>query len=84
MGQYGDQSLEFMQNKTLANSRHKDVSLHLFEIHRPGRYTYVNKVKRAGKPYRERQPDADGNPRQVWVFPLQVSEDTKELLRRAP
>jgi 5-methylcytosine-specific restriction protein A len=84
IGQYSDQSLEFMQNKTPADSRHKDVSLHLFEMHRSGRYMYVNKLELARKPYRERQPDADANPRPVWVYPLQVSKDTKELPRKAP
>ncbi|GEA18927.1 hypothetical protein E306M_20640 [Moorella sp. E306M] len=72
MGQRGDQDLNFMQNKTLAESRHNGVDVHLFEVFEPGRYTYMGRVELAGEPYQERQPDADGNPRQVWVFPLRV------------
>lgn len=34
----------------------------------PGKYTYIGQVELAGEPYQE--PDADGKPRLVWVFPL--------------
>jgi 5-methylcytosine-specific restriction protein A len=72
MGQKGDQSLDFMQNKTLAQSGSTDVAVHLFEVHVDGIYTYVGIVQLAGKPYNEMQPDADGVMRTVWVFPLSV------------
>ena len=74
MGQKGDQSLEFMQNKTLAQSGSTDVGLHLFEVHVDGIYTYVGTVRLSGSPYTEVQPDVDGSRRTVWVFPLSVSE----------
>ncbi|SHF18315.1 5-methylcytosine-specific restriction enzyme A [Desulfofundulus australicus DSM 11792] len=72
MGQRGDQSLEFMQNKTLAESNQNGVEVHLFEVFVPGKYTYMGRVELAGQPYQEIQPDADGNPRRVWVFPLRL------------
>lgn len=40
MGRTGDQSLDFMQNKTLAESRYNGVELHLFEVFVPGQYVY--------------------------------------------
>lgn len=72
MGQHGDQSLTFMQNKTLAESNQNSVNVHLFEVFAPGKYTYMGRVELAGRPYQELQPDADGNPRRVWVFLLQL------------
>jgi 5-methylcytosine-specific restriction protein A len=74
MGQKGDQSLDFMQNKTLAQSGSTDVAVHLFEVHVDGIYTYVGIVRLEGDPYTETQPDADGAMRAVWVFPLVVSQ----------
>ena len=88
MGQRGDQDLDFMQNKTLAESCHNGIEVHLFEVFEPGQYTYMGRVELAGEPYQERQPDADGNPRQVWVFPLRVVGTTapvaipEELINR--
>ncbi|WP_406677724.1 HNH endonuclease [Moorella sp. ACPs] len=48
------------------------MEVHLFEVFEPGQYTYIGRVELTGEPYQERQPDAAGNPRQVWVFPLRV------------
>jgi 5-methylcytosine-specific restriction protein A len=70
MGQAGDQSLSFMQNKTLAESAHNGVEVHLAEVHREGVYTYVGRVRLDGEPYSERQPGSDGKMRRTWVFPL--------------
>jgi 5-methylcytosine-specific restriction protein A len=74
MGQKGDQSLDFMQNKTLAQSGSTDVGIHLFEVHVDGIYTYVGTVRLSGSPYTEVQADVDGSRRTVWVFPLMLSE----------
>ena len=74
MGTQGDQSLTFMQNKTLAESSTNGISLHLFEVHVAKQYTYVGKVKLAKKPYQEQQSDTNGQSRMVWIFPLQISE----------
>lgn len=70
MGWAGDQSLDFMQNKTLAESAHNGVAVHLFEVYRPKTYTYVGEVVLVGEPYQEDQDDAEGKPRKVWVFPV--------------
>ena len=39
MGGKGDQSLAFMQNKTLAESPSSEADLHLFEVDTPRAYT---------------------------------------------
>lgn len=72
MGQRGDQSLDFMQNKTLAESNQNGVEVHLFEVFVSRKYIYMGRVELAGQPYQETQPDADGNPRRVWIFPLRL------------
>ncbi len=72
MGQQGDQKLDFMQNKTLAESHQNGVDIHLFEVFERGQYTYMGKVKLAKNPFQERQPDANSKLRQVWVFPLRM------------
>ena len=86
MGKIGDQSLDKAQNKTLAESKENGVEVHLFEVNEPGKYTYTGVVELAGKPYQETQPDDNGNPRKVWMFPLKkktvvnvASEPKKEV-----
>ena len=65
------------QNRTLARSPVTGERVHLFEVHQPGRYTYRGRVELAGEPFQEEQPDRNGEPRMVWVFPLRVvSPDT--------
>ncbi len=72
MGQQGDQSLEFNQNRTLNESRANGVSVHLFEVFTAKTYTYIGEVELADEPYQERQPDIEGQERFVWVFPLRL------------
>ena len=74
MGMEGDQSLDFAQNKTLANSESNGVNIHLFEIFRDKTYTYIGRVYLADKPYTEIQPDFHGHNRKVWVFPLKLCD----------
>ena len=62
--------MDFMQNKTLAESTSNGVSVHLFEVHRAKVYTYVGEVVLASGPYQEDQVDGEGNGRKVWVFPV--------------
>lgn len=83
MGGKGDQSLTFMQNKTLAESRSNDVDIHLFEVNKPQAYTYVGRVRLEGEPYPELQMDSDNEPRKVWVFPLRVVEGQVPVLSEA-
>ncbi len=72
MGMRGDQNLYYRQNRTLAESQFNGVEVHLFQWHRTNEYTYRGKVALAGKPYQERQFDADSRLRRVWMFPLKV------------
>ncbi|WP_241823938.1 hypothetical protein [Enterovibrio norvegicus] len=57
MGANGDQSLAFMQNKTLAESDTNGVGVHLFEVFIDKEYTYVGLVELCGAPYQEPQRD---------------------------
>lgn len=70
MGKVGDQVLEGNQNKTLYESGHNGIAVHLFEVLEPAEYTYRGEVKLVDKPYRETQKDDNGNNRQVWMFPI--------------
>jgi len=72
MGLEGDQSITFMQNKTLAESNINGVDVFLFEVNSPRVYTFIGKVKLVGKPFKENQPDKNNNLRSVWVFPLKL------------
>lgn len=72
MGMSGNQSLDFMQNRTLAESLTNGVSIHLFEVFEDKVYTYIGPVKLSESPYKENQPDQDGNARQVWMFSLKL------------
>ena len=72
MGQEGDQSLAFAQNKTLAESNNNGVDVHLFEVFQEQEYTYIGTVTLSGPPYFEEQPDANGRIRNVCMFPLTV------------
>ncbi|MEY2340965.1 HNH endonuclease [Acidithiobacillus sp. IBUN Pt1247-S3] len=72
MGQEGDQSLSFMQNRTLAESGVNGVHIFLFEVYRLREYTYCGEVKLSGSPYEDHQPDSSGNNRVVWMFPVKL------------
>lgn len=72
MGLSGDQSLEFMQNRTLAESNTNGVSVHLFEVYQPKQYTYRGRVTLASEPIKSRQKDSEGMERIVWIFPLKL------------
>lgn len=72
MGQEGDQSLAFAQNKTLHKSSSNGVAVHLFEVFTPKVYTYIGEVELSGSAYSEKQPDASGSSRLVWIFPMRL------------
>ena len=84
MGKIGDQALDKTQNKTLAESKENGVEVHLFEVNEPGKYTYTGVVELAGKPYQETQPDDNGNPRKVWMFPLKKISEVKVVPGKEP
>ena len=79
MGKVGDQVLEGNQNKTLAESNTNGVKVYLFEVNEPGKYTFTGRVRLAGDPYQEIQPDDNGQNRNVWIFPLEKYQEENEL-----
>lgn len=74
IGLEGDQSLTYLQNKTLYESSSSGIAVYLFEVYEPGTYLYRGQVEVAGEPFKEIQPDRNGKPRIVWIFPLRVTE----------
>ena len=80
MGTEGDQSLEFAQNKTLAESSVNGVDVHLFEIFRSKEYTYIGRVELESDPYRETQIDAEAKSRLVWMFPLKLASGNVPII----
>ena len=72
MGLSGDQSIDYKQNKTLAESRENSVDIHLFESYESNEYIYRGLVGLAGKPYYARQKDEANHERQVVKFPLRA------------
>jgi 5-methylcytosine-specific restriction protein A len=78
MGMKGDQSLSFMQNKTLSESNNVDV--HFFEVFTEKVYTYQGQVMLALKPFQELQDDEDGNSRSVWIFPLRRTDSSTPIV----
>lgn len=75
MGQKGDQSLDFMQNKTLNEIEPNGVSVHYFEVFTDKQYTYSGCLVRAGAPYQSEQLDVNHTLRKVWIFPLKLIEN---------
>lgn len=74
MGQIGDQSLDFAQNKTLANIDNNGVQVHYFEVLAEYQYTYIGEMLKAGEPYCTQQLDAKNQWRQVYIFPLRLKQ----------
>ncbi len=78
MGKTGDQSLDYMQNKTLFNSNENGIDVHLFEVDKPTIYNYIGKVILSRKPYKAKQKDINDNRRNVWIFPLKLEDSSAE------
>jgi len=79
MGSKGSQTLKGNQNITLYESNTNGIDVHLFEMFRNKVNTYMGRVQLADKPFQEKQDDADGQLRQVWVFPLQLIDEGKPV-----
>ena len=75
MGKIGDQDINFMQNRTLNESKTNGVTLVLFEVFKKNEYTFVGEVELCGEPYQEDQNDDDKKLRKVYVFPLKIKEN---------
>lgn len=72
MGLKGNQSINFMQNKTLANLDKITTKAYLFEKFIKKLYTFRGEVILAGEIYSEEQEDNEGNIRNVLKFPLKL------------
>lgn len=70
MGKTGDQSLNYMQNKTLAASRSNGVAVYLFKYLGTNQFVYEGPVKLAADPYYAQAPDQSDRMRRVAIFPL--------------
>lgn len=79
MGKSRDQSLDFMQNKTLAQSQTNGIEVHLFEVLIPRQYIYQGRITLVGEPYKEVQNGYDGIPRNVWMFPLKLNNESEPI-----
>ena len=74
MGMSGDQSVDYMYNKDLAESNINGLDLYLFESFESNSYIYRGRVKLDGKPYFETQKDEFGKDRKVVKFSLRLTE----------
>ncbi len=72
MGMNGDQSVDYMQNRTVAESNTNGVTLYLFESFESNDYIYRGIVKLDGEPYYEIQEDEAGRKRKVVKFSLKL------------
>ena len=74
MGENGEQDINYMQNRTLNESKSNGIDVFLFEVWNSGEYTYRGKVALAGEPYQTEQLDQKRELRKVWIFPLKIME----------
>ena len=72
MGMIGDQSIDYMHNKDLAESNTNGLDLYLFESFESNSYFYRGRVKLDGEPYFETQKDKYGKDRKVVKFSLRL------------
>ena len=79
MGRFNDQDLNSLQNKTLSEMKENHIDVHLFEVINSNEYIYCGRVKLVGEPYTESQPDANGNNRNVWMFPIRPVPDNNVI-----
>jgi 5-methylcytosine-specific restriction enzyme A len=76
MGLVGDQDIDHMQNKTLAESKTNGIDIYLFEVKKRGEYCFLGQVELFSAPYQARQSDENKRSRLVWVFPLKITIDS--------
>ena len=82
MGKKGDQDINASQNKTLNESNVNGVDVFLFEVFESNQYIYRGQVKLAETPYQEKQKDEDGLLRNVWIFPVKVTDNHKVIIEK--
>ena len=70
-GRKGNQTLS-AANARLLESKDGSIEVVLFEVFKTTEYTYKGQVKLIDDPSIEIQPDEDGTPRNVYIFPLEI------------
>lgn len=83
MGQTGDQDINEAQNKTLNNSNQNGVAVFLFEVLKKKNFIYRGQVKLVDTPYQQKQTDINGDLRNVWVFPVQIIDQSKASIDKS-
>ena len=83
MGQTGDQDINEAQNKTLNNSNQNGVAVFLFEVLKKKNFIYRGQVKLIDTPYQQKQTDINGDLRNVWVFPVQIIDQSKASIDKS-
>lgn len=79
VGQIGNQDITAGQNRTLAESDTNGITVYLFEMFSSQKYQYRGIVRLAGTPFQEIEPDANGEKRLVWKFPLKLVNEKDYL-----
>ena len=74
MGLSGDQDIDYMQNRTIKESRTNGIEMFLFEVWNKGEYVFRGRVILAGEPYESEQLDEQEKMRKVWMFPIKLVE----------
>ena len=72
MGQVGDQSINFGQNKTLAESNTNGITVYLFEGYEDKAFIYDGIVKLVDAPYEAMELDSNSDLRKVIKFPIKL------------
>ena len=73
IGRTGDQNLENpWQNRELNHHKENNQKIYLFEELKPSHYEYKGEVETVKEPFQEKQTDAEGKERKVYVFPLKM------------
>lgn len=80
MGQVGDQSIEFSQNKTLAIAKDEGIKVYVFESYKDNEYYYNGEVEVAGEIYTSQEKDENGNMRKVLKYPLKLKKVYNNIL----
>ena len=80
MGTVGDQDINYMQNKTLYNSKDLNIKVYLFESYKDNEYYYDGEVELAGNPFESEETDVNGEMRKVIKFPLRRVDDSSSIV----
>ena len=80
MGTVGDQDINYMQNKTLYNSKDLNIKVYLFESYKDNEYYYDGEVELAGNQFESEETDINGEMRKVIKFPLRRVDDSSSIV----